>query len=166
MPNWCSNKLTITGNKENLKMFKEQVRGVETDMCLNNLVPMPKELEGTTSPGDKYNWYDWRIRNWGIQWDVEARLVDESEDVLIYQFESHWCPPYNFVRKIAPMFPDLSFDLYYKEPGMCFQGTILAQKDLFVNQEEDYFEEMDIPEEELDEVCEDVLDVISITRRE
>lgn len=166
MSNWCSNKLTITGNKENLTVFKDQVKGIETDICLNNLVPMPKELEGTVSPGDKPNWYDWRIRNWGIQWDVEAHLVDKSDDTLIYEFDSPWCPPYGWIRKVALMFPDLSFELYYKEPGMCFQGTILAQKDLFIKKEEDYFEEMDMSDEELEEICEDVQDVISIARRE
>ena len=166
MSNWCSNKLTIDGNKENLKAFKDQVRGIETDMCLNNLVPMPKELEGTTSPGEDPNWYDWRLRNWGIKWDIEAHLVDESEDALIYEFESPWGPPYGWMRKIAPMFPDLSFELYYKEPGMCFQGTIVTQKDLFINQEEDYFENIDMSDEELEEINEDIQEVISIIKEE
>lgn len=107
MSNWCSNKLAIIGNKENLTVFKSQVIGIETDICLNNLVPMPKELEGTLSPGDKHNRYDWRIRNWGIKWDIEACLIDESEDSLIYYFESPWCHPYNWIRKVALMFPDL-----------------------------------------------------------
>jgi hypothetical protein len=166
MPNWCSNKFAIVGSKENLGVFKDQVKGIKTDICLNNLVPMPKELEGTRSPGDEPNWYDWRIRNWGIKWDVEARLVDESEDGLIYEFDSPWCPPYGWIRKIAPMFPDLSFELYYKEPGMCFQGTILAQKDLFIGQEEDYFENMDISDEELEEICEDCQETINIVKEE
>jgi hypothetical protein len=166
MPNWCSNKLTITGNKENLAVFKDQVKGKRTDLCLNNLVPMPKELEGTTSPGDDPNWYEWRLRNWGIKWNIEAHLVDESENMLIYEFESPWCPPYGWIGKIAPMFPDLSFELYYKEPGMCFQGTIVAQKDLFIDQEEDYYEEMDEFDEELEEICEDDQEFISITKRE
>jgi hypothetical protein len=166
MPNWCSNKLAVIGNNENLTVFKDQVRGIGTDICLNNLVPMPKELEGTRSPGDKYNWYDWRIRNWGTHWDVDAHLIDKSEDALIYEFESPWCPPYNWIRKVALIFPDLSFELYYKEPGMCFQGVILAQKDLFIKEEEDYFEKMDMSDEELEEICEDVEDIISIARRE
>jgi hypothetical protein len=165
MSNWCSNKLAIVGSKENLRVFKDQVKGTETDICLNNLVPMPKELEGTVSPRDEPNWCDWRIRNWGIQLDVEARLIDESEDGLIYDFESPWRSPYSWIRKIAPMFPDLSFELYYKEPGMCFQGTILAQKDLFIREEEDYFEAMEF-DEELEDVCEDCQEIISIVREE
>lgn len=165
MSNWCSNKLAIVGSKENLRVFKDQVKGKETAIRLNNLVPMPKELEGTISPGEEPNWYDWRIRNWGIQWDVEAHLIDESEDGLIYDFESPWRPPYGWIRKVALMFPDLSFELYYKEPEMCFQGTILAQKDLFIREEEDYFEEMEFDEdEELEEVCEDIQEIISIVK--
>lgn len=128
MSNWCSNILAIIGNKENLTAFEDQVRGIETDICLNNIVPMPEELEDTLSPGDKYNWYDWRIRNWGIKWDIESRLIDKSEDALIYAFESPCRPPYVWIKKVALMFPDLSFELYYKEPGMCFQGVIMAKK--------------------------------------
>lgn len=59
-----------------------------------------------------------------------------------------------------------SLELYYKEPGMCFQGTILAQKDLFIKEEEDYFEKMESSDEELEEMYEDVEEEISITRRE
>lgn len=167
MPNWCSNKLTITGDKENLTIFKDQVIGIETDICLDNLVPMPKELNDTKSPGDDPNWYDWRIRNWGIKWDIEARIVDESENMLTYEFESPWGAPDNWVRNVALMFPDLSFKLYYKEPGMCFQGTILAQKDLFIDEQEDYFEDTGpFDEEELDEMCDDNQEIIDIIKRE
>lgn len=165
MPNWCNNKLTISGNKENLSVFKNQVRGKETDICLNNLVPMPKELENTISPGDNDNWYNWRLRNWGIKWDIEARLADESENALIYEFDSLLGPPCYWIRNVAPMFPDLSFELYYKESGMCFQGTISAQKDLFVDQVEDYFENIDF-EEEPEEICEDCQEIINIIKEE
>lgn len=166
MCNWCSNTLTIAGIKENLTMFKDQVRGIETDICLNNLVPMPNELIDTSSPGDKPNWYEWRLRNWGIKWDIEAQLVDESENILMYEFDSPWGPPYSWIKKVALMFPDLSFELYYKEPGMCFQGIILAQKDLFIFQEEDYYEEIDEFDEELEEIYEDDQEIINIVKRE
>jgi len=161
MPNWCYNKLVISGNKKNLTIFKDQVKCLETDLCLNNIVPMPKELYDTVSPGDDENWYEWRIRNWGIKWDVEAHLVEESDSILTYEFESPWGPPHNWVRKVALIFPDLSFELYYREPGMCFQGTISAQKDFFVDKEEDYFEEFDDEEEFFeDEDDEDKIEII------
>lgn len=165
MSNWCSNKLTIIGNKDNLTMLKDILRGIDTDICLNNIVPMPMELNDTQSPGDKPNWYDWRMNNWGIKWDVEAHLVYESEQMLIYEFDSPWGPPDLWVKNVALMFPDLSFELYYKEPGMCFQGTISAQQDLFIDKIEDYYEEIDEFVDQ-DEYYEDDQDVITIIKRE
>lgn len=147
-------------------MFKDNTRGIETDICFDSLVPMPKELKDTLHSGDNYNWYNWRISNWGVQWDVEARIVSESGNVLIYEFGSQCGPPGAWIRKIALMFPDLSFKLCYKESEMCFQGTMLAQKDLFIDEREDYFEEMDVLEEEQCELCEDVQEIISIAKRE
>ena len=172
MPNWCENKLTVIGDNEDLTVFKDHVKGTGTDMCLNNIVPMPKELYDTTSPGDDDNWYNWRIRNWGIKWDIDASLIGESDNILIYEFDSPWAPPHEWVRNAALIFPDLSFELYYREPGMCFQGTILAQKDLFINHEDDYVEDIDLDEEEFesdDSTTNDgqnILNVINIDKRE
>ncbi len=148
MPNWCSNKLTIKGNEEDLIEFKIHAKNIYTDLSLNNFIPMPKELENTQSPGPWPNWYDWRLLNWGIKWDVEAHLIDESKNMLIYEFESPWGPPTIWLKKVAFIFPELSFELYYKEPGMCFQGTMSAKGELSIDQEEDYYEESDEWEED------------------
>lgn len=165
MTDWCYNKLTVMGSKENLKVFKDQVRGKETDICFNNLVPMPKELDNILFQGENHDLCDWRIRNWGVKWDVNAHIVDESEDALVYEFKSASIPPNRWIGKVALIFPDLSFKLCYKENNTCFQGTIIAQKDLLIDEEEDYFEEMDVPDEEC-ELCDEVLTIISIARRE
>ena len=143
MPNWCSNELIIIGKEDDLIKFKIQAKGTNTDLCLNNFVPMPKELEDTRSPGPWPNWYDWRIYNWGIKWDIEGHLIGESESILIYEFDSAWSPPTNWISKVASIFPELSFELYFKESGMCFQGTMIAKEDLSVIQEEDYYEDID-----------------------
>lgn len=147
MPNWCENKLTVTGNKEDLLKFKEQAKskekGIETDIRMNNFIRMPEELVNTVSPWEHPNWYEWALDNWGCKWDLDAKLIEETENNLIYEFDSPWGPPDNWLKNIAPMFPDLSFELYYREGGMCFQGTILTQSDLFIIHEEEYYESYD-----------------------
>jgi len=92
MPNWCENTLIVSGDKKQIKQFKEKAKGKKnkTDLSLNNFVPLSKELENTTAPSlkpnkkliKKYgadNWYEWCISNWGTKWDVEATLEDEEE---------------------------------------------------------------------------------------
>jgi hypothetical protein len=85
MPNHCNNTLGITGPTKDIEEFIELVtnKGPDKDEneyeLFNNLLPMPKELEGTTSSSkegnvdliDKYghdNWYDWCNANWGTKW--------------------------------------------------------------------------------------------------
>jgi hypothetical protein len=89
----------------------------------NTLLPMPKELEGTKSPGDDPNWYDWRIEHWGTKWDadgvsVEWVLNENKEHALFYSFLTAWGPPDKLLKAIAPLFPTLTFDLRSCDPAM------------------------------------------------
>ena len=145
MPNWCENKLTIEGNVESLIKFKEQAKskekGIDTDIRMNNFVPMPKELINTISPWEHPNWYDWALENWGTKWDITAYLVSEIDDELIYEFDSAWNPPIKWLENVGPMFPELTFELEYKESGMCFQGFMMAKGNFFISQDQEHYED-------------------------
>ena len=98
IPNWCENKLVVTGPREELAKFATMGRGKssfledsgeEVSLSCNSFVPMPKELEGTQSPPDetkpnlikKYgadNWYDWHLRNWGSKWDLSNVTINTN----------------------------------------------------------------------------------------
>jgi hypothetical protein len=94
MPNHCNNRLGITGPTEDIEKFIAFVKNNGDDKedneynLFESLIPMPKELEGTTSPSkgnadliDKYgydNWYDWCNANWGTKWgdySMNARSI-------------------------------------------------------------------------------------------
>ena len=47
MPNWCNNNLTIKGDEKAIKKFAKKIN---KQKFLNSFLPLPKELEGTTSP--------------------------------------------------------------------------------------------------------------------
>jgi len=118
MPNWCYNSLRVTGNKKDVAKFKKDVNSKKekTVLCLNNLVPMPKEYN------EGEGWYSWRIINWGTKWDVEDKLIKDQANLLKYEFDSAWSPPIKWVRTISGQYPELSFRLEYDEPGMAFNG--------------------------------------------
>lgn len=145
MPNWCYNKLSIAGEEEDLLEFKECVKShednIDTDIRMNNVVPMPEELINTVSPWEHPNWYEWALENWGCKWDLDAVLVEETKCRLIYRFDSANSPPIKFIFNIAPLFPDLLFQLIYREGGMCFRGTMSAQNYLLLHSEEKYYED-------------------------
>lgn len=103
MPNHCNNTLGITGPKKDIEEFIELVtnKGPDKDEneyeLFNNLLPMPKELVGTTSPSkegnvdliDKYghdNWYDWCNANWGTKWGDYSISSDGIEHLKSYEY--------------------------------------------------------------------------------
>lgn len=143
-PNWCENNLTIKGDKKTLDKFIQAAKRKNTDLSLQKLVPMPKELENTKADHqhvnqdliDKYgadNWYDWQVKNWGTKWDIEATLLKDLynnsnipiklKDKIFYEFDSAWAPPIDAFITISKKFPTLDFSLRYDEPNMGFKGT-------------------------------------------
>ena len=142
MPNWCDNRLSVsTWSKvedkdkaiKQIEEFRDKARLIEEDgteassLSMNNLYPMPKELEGTKEPSDEPNWYDWRVEHWGTKWDIDAYLEDYDTEYLQYSFQSAWSPPTAFLEKVSKDFPLLRFVLKYEEEGCGFLGRAIAK---------------------------------------
>jgi len=131
---------------------KKQDKDDLTDLSLETLLPCPDELE---SPPDessmtpqqkgartkmlfkkygapifgadkKMDWYYWQIKFWGTKWDIRAAIVVDLPRRIVYQFESAWSPPCEWLKAIAPKFPALKFTLRYEEGGMGFKGKTKA----------------------------------------
>ena len=135
MPNWCDNQITITGPSSVIdkieKIVKEEKDG---NGLLNFFHPMPKELDGTTSPSSSAkkpqpmiegfdNWYDWRCENWSTKWDVnEFYGVDRQGDTISFGFSSAWSPPIGAYEKFLDKNDDCSLKAYYYEGGCDFMG--------------------------------------------
>lgn len=127
MPNWCSNELTVYGEKEELQKFlnKVQINDINSEEALSFAVaaPIPEEFR------DK-GWYEWCIENWGTKWDaqeVRAEEIDPEQEYLKWFFETAWSPPVAWLTKIATMFPTLSIRLKYEEEGAGFMGVAKAE---------------------------------------
>ena len=129
----------------------------DSELSMNKLLPCPEELRNTTSPvraenGENErefqerikrheklygatNWYDWQCKAWGTKWDIHANLADERKTELHYYFDSTWSPPINFFLNISEKYPNLSFQIKYDEPGMCFRGTIVVKEGEIVTED-------------------------------
>jgi len=144
MPNWCENRVTVSGKSEEVKRLVEFV-GKEFDF--QKVLPMPEELEDTTSPIrtkgenvnmtperqkellDKYgfdNWYDWRISNWGTKWNLQPQDVEVlvEDDFCEFKFLTAWSPPVGICEKLRELFPDLTISWFYDEPSMESAGYL------------------------------------------
>ncbi len=126
MPNWCNNTITITGDVDTLSQLKPVIESGEG--LLQAIRPMPKELEGTTSPsvsGD--DWYSWRVANWGTKWDVSTEgleYTDNGDGTASIEgwFDTAWSPPIDAMQQLADDWDSCYIELMYEEGGMCFVG--------------------------------------------
>ena len=123
MPNWCFNRLTVTGPDEDLDAFYDKVmngtgeegRAHERPNLLSTFIP--------NDPNDP-NWYEWNIANWGTKWEESFSGVERDEDKLTLRFDTAWSPPIKGLSTIAKMHPSLTFVMVYEEGGMQFMGGV------------------------------------------
>ena len=54
-------------------------------------------------------------------------LLDEWQGCLIYQFDTAWSPPMEFLQAVAKQLPALTCILEYEEPGMAYKGLAKFQ---------------------------------------
>ena len=144
MPNWCDNQITITGPNSVIDKIEKIVKAEDTHEntgLLHFFHPMPKELEGTTSPSSSAkkpqpmvegfdNWYDWRVENWGTKWElcefygVDRQHLNDSldESIISFGFSSAWAPPINAYEQFLRDNENCSLKAYYYEGGCDFMG--------------------------------------------
>ena len=140
MPNWCANKLTITGPEADVTAFKDKAVGhppcsrpEETRneppvvLTFHSLVAIPDEV---LAAGYEAAGYDWERQNWGCKWGAQnPTIVDQWEGHVEYEFNTAWSPPMEFLETVAKKYPKLTLLLEYEEPGNGFKGLAKFQGD-------------------------------------
>jgi hypothetical protein len=138
MPNYVSNKVTITGVHDKITEFRNTMNtpneeGKVVEFSFGKTIPKPKEEEDDV-------WYD---RNWGCKWDAGDPVVQCNDDhKIILLFETPWYPPTLWAKNVAKQF-DLKVVIKYDEPD--YIGKIVAtstectreEKEKFAESEED-----------------------------
>lgn len=143
MANECENYLYVfSNNEEQLNLFMEDAIDVKEyeDLSLEKLFPMPHEPDEEDE--NDLTIEEWREVNWGVSDIYKSRLTYASNLLLHYFFISHNVPPTEWVRNVAPLYPELRFFMKYKEDGCGLFGGCMAKNDNFVNAELDDFELM------------------------
>lgn len=143
MPNWCSNTIVVGGEAADISEFNTWLGDGKN--LLFKIKPIPQKLVDTVAGfhGDPEkqaelekqeqsnleqfgyrNWYDWNIGNWGTKWDIDAEIDDSNntDDQVIFSFESAWSPPQKAIAILAEKFNKLSFRHSYLEEGVGFVG--------------------------------------------
>lgn len=154
MPNWCENVLNVRGDDQELARFRKAAKrrreyrdGTSEDCALSFecFLPVPEELNAPI-PGwsedaveqshrEKHaaelaarygypNWYEFQCAKWGTKSDAVDVEVQSERDELTYSFDTAWSPPRPVVLAASRLFPTLSFELRYWEPGNGFRGEL------------------------------------------
>jgi hypothetical protein len=158
MPNWYNDTLYVMGKPEEVAVFKskaaERVPFEEpSPLHFHNFVPIPPDLlkfGGETRKGydlkiggcsTKEEWdekigeesrKEWEIAHWGAKWGAcRAELVEEHSVLLIYHFDTAWCPPMRFMEQLARMYPNVVFRLNSISVESCGAYDFMFAGDFF-----------------------------------
>jgi hypothetical protein len=117
MPNWCSNRATITGPEPVITEIKQKLTQDDPEL-LAWMVPQPN-FEGNQ------DWYNWNIEHWGCKWDLCDVYIDNAaeQDSVSFSFSTAWAPPIQAFETWAFEDGRVQFELSYWEPGAGFVGT-------------------------------------------
>ena len=143
MPNWCRNRVTVSGTEEDISKLSEIFS--DTKSVFNHIIESPDwkrlpnekgqfpQLERMKNPKgevmwETYNfpdgknddrWYHWCIANWGTKWDLSDLSIDYDEsEQLELEFSTAWSPPEGVMQELKDRYPDLGFTCFYDERGM------------------------------------------------
>ena len=128
MPNHCTNTLHIDGDLKHRQEFVDKNKGFswgdlkkEKDyktLSFNAQVPMPKKHIASNAKDKSNNdWYSWANKNWGTKWDCYEEQLTHEEKYTCYSFETAWCPPEMWLKKVSRKFPNLKFNVEWCEEG-------------------------------------------------
>ena len=148
MPNWCHNRVSFYAeNEQDVSKLK---RIFESETPFNEIIPSPDWKNTPNEKGElpveelhrndkgevmcaSWNfpdgtnddrWYHWNISNWGVKWDINKQEVDEDDGWFELNFETPWGPPNEIYDRLVELFPDVSINWFYDEPGMQFAGYL------------------------------------------
>jgi len=154
MPNWFNFTLDVSGKKEDVQAFVENVKGKEgttyedREFDFNHFIPQPEGLYDEKSEDDVFpNWYNWNIENWGTKWNA---LVDDSYVVADipnpysyrYDMRTAWADPRPIIIKMIETYPDLDFEISGEEESNSYGIYVSTFEDVFLEEEPTLIDEM------------------------
>lgn len=120
MPNWCSNKIIITGEKDKLTDLIEFVESKELnyEILFDKIIPVPTDISETMEG------YYFRLNNWGTKWEPDSIGLELTGNDVIFTFETAWSPSIGITAKLAELYPELKIIHIYEEMNTDYSGRM------------------------------------------
>lgn len=165
MPNWTQNIMIVRGTKTALDYFLKKYIDSTGNFDFEKVIPEPKtedecpekyivkEVEGHISSSYKpwFNWYDWRVDNWGTKWNSSSTMVSpvtlctvtrtskrankKSWYEVEINYDTAWAPPDGVISALQDEFHDamingdIEIDHYYLGEFSEFVGRVIGLGD-------------------------------------
>lgn len=120
-------KCTLFDDMDTLKLdypdfrgrcLREQLIGVSRDTITKWSEIGWKYIDNRRKYGF-YNWYGWRIKNWGTKWNAwECQLEWDDGDTKAISFYTAWNAPNPVIKKLAEMFPNVTIEHSWSDEGI------------------------------------------------
>lgn len=147
MPNWCLNRLIVSGPADAIEKLADAASEGE---LLATIIPEPdytvtpvaetypmikaryalteeeREAALRNEPTIREDsWWDWRIQNWGTKWDpsnidIETQSLPGNGLEMTAVFDSAWSPPVLCYEALVKQ--GIEVEAYWVEPGNNFGG--------------------------------------------
>tara|TARA_Y100000593_G_scaffold48521_1_gene91624 strand:- start:939 stop:1442 length:504 start_codon:yes stop_codon:yes gene_type:complete len=161
MPNWVDNTTKILGGRKAVKDCLARISGVEEYVGgktgenlfdFDKIKPMPEKVRDTNpsealEKGNRDNWYDWSVDNWGTKWnssnsDIVNRFDDGDIYVVEINYQTAWSMPLPIWDELAKQYPKLEFRHKFDEEMQHFYG-VAVYKNGKLNEERSWTKEFD-----------------------
>ena len=154
MPNWFNFTLDVSGKKEDVQAFVENVKGKEgttyedREFDFNHFIPQPEGLYDEKSEDDVFpNWYNWNIANWGTKWNAsvdDSYVVADIPNPYSYRYDMRtaWADPRPIIIKMIETYPDLDFEISGEEESNSYGIYVSTFEDVFLEEEPTLIDEM------------------------
>lgn len=78
-----------------------------------------------------YTWYGWACQYWGTKWNAMETGIQEDEEsgLFCWKFETAWSAPFNVIRVLSVIFPEVSFELQYADEDIGCNCGIITYRD-------------------------------------
>ena len=137
MPNWCQNKLKISGSEKDVAAVKALILNERQIVDFEVLLPVPSELVGYADIRE------WVMQEWGVKWNVGESypLKEVEEDQVAWTFLTAWSAPTQWFHKVLNAVKALKGNnaevtLEFVEVGMWFGGSMGIGSDGFAYENE------------------------------
>ena len=162
MPNWFYFTLDVSGKKEEVQNFVDNVKGsmdYETEECefdFNHFVPQPDNIfrgalgnkeEEYCKENNLPNWYNWNVAHWGTKWNA---VVDDSfwvselkyNATFRYDMRTAWADPRPIIIKMLEKYPDLDLEINGEEESNAYGIYVSTYQDVFLEEEPTMIDDM------------------------